>query len=618
MIIRLTTPQGIQRLQTEPNETLLQILQKAQNVDVKGSELWRDAGRTQSLSNLNLTLAFLKISHGDMLYLTNKQEEVKRKVEIEKSVEEYAAGFEEDEIDTQLAKEEGWIRQTDPSKCGRHGPKSQCINCAPLEPWLITRTEPWMSQGVKFIPFHSFLRQRLFAKCNHPSVSSKCPFCQPLEEDSFKPANCNRHPPWPEAVCPACRPSDIKLQKQEYRHVDSVVFDSPDILDDFLNVWRQTGVQRCGFLIGKYVRDDNIPLGIRAQVSAIFTPPQKGTLKSVELLKDPASEQKLDEFLKILNLRRVGFVWTSIEVDATGKALVSRSADTFVLSGAEYLISSFYQNKYKSPLKKSKSGYFGSKFVSVLITGGKDGSIVPMAYQASNQCAWMARDKLMKVSPSNPSVLQLKIGDPKIYIPDVIYHTGGSTLTKKADPDIPTEFFYVEVSNYTPKVPNQLFSSIKFPPENSLIDVPSPQKAGQIIASGKSKLRHFLTDFHLLFFLFKSLPQDKMKVVIEFLDMNPSVSQDQVLAVLDPFVKQAPPPASSSTSSQSKPPAPSSAKTKPAPTPSSAPASNPKELQMRKQLEEMGIPAERAREALFATNYVSVEAALNFLMDIDS
>ena len=61
---------------------------------------------------------------------------------------------------------------------------------------------------------------------------------------------------------------------QKYRHIDYVTFENGNIMDRFLNYWRNSGSQRMGFLIGRYEQHPDIPLGIRAVVSAIYEPPQ--------------------------------------------------------------------------------------------------------------------------------------------------------------------------------------------------------------------------------------------------------------------------------------------------------------------------------------------------------
>lgn len=64
----------------------------------------------------------------------------------------------------------------------------------------------------------------------------------------------------------------MKLQK--YRHVDNIMFENHTIADRFLDFWRKTGNQRMGYLYGRYTEHKDIPLGIRAEVAAIYEPPQ--------------------------------------------------------------------------------------------------------------------------------------------------------------------------------------------------------------------------------------------------------------------------------------------------------------------------------------------------------
>ena len=52
------------------------------------------------------------------------------------------------------------------------------------------------------------------------------------------------------------------------------MFEDGAIVDGFIDGWRKTGQQRFGYLIGRYVEFTDVPLGIRAVVSAIYEPPQ--------------------------------------------------------------------------------------------------------------------------------------------------------------------------------------------------------------------------------------------------------------------------------------------------------------------------------------------------------
>lgn len=115
---------------------------------------------------------------------------------------------------------------------------------------------------------------------------------------------CDSHSPWPKGICSKCQPSAITLNRQTYRHVDNVMFENSEIVDQFLNYWRVTGHQRIGFLYGTYEVTQDVPLGIRARVVAIFEPPQESSKNSVQLLDDP-HDQEVQEMADILGLVRV-------------------------------------------------------------------------------------------------------------------------------------------------------------------------------------------------------------------------------------------------------------------------------------------------------------------------
>lgn len=52
------------------------------------------------------------------------------------------------------------------------------------------------------------------------------------------------------------------------------MFENPEIVERFLEYWRASGLQRMGYLYGKYEIHSDVPLGIRASVSVIYEPPQ--------------------------------------------------------------------------------------------------------------------------------------------------------------------------------------------------------------------------------------------------------------------------------------------------------------------------------------------------------
>ena len=52
------------------------------------------------------------------------------------------------------------------------------------------------------------------------------------------------------------------------------MFEDPAIVDQFIEGWRKSGIQRIGLLLGRYEEYEDVPLGIRAVVVAIYEPAQ--------------------------------------------------------------------------------------------------------------------------------------------------------------------------------------------------------------------------------------------------------------------------------------------------------------------------------------------------------
>lgn len=181
---------------------------------------------------------------------------------------------------------------------------------------------------------------------------------------------CKDHPPWPKGICSKCQPNAITLNRQVYRHVDNVAFENTNLVERFLNYWRTTGHQRIGFLYGNYEIHTDVPLGIRANVVAIYEPPQESSKDCIRLLPDDR-EEVVNQIAQNLGLRRVGWIFTDLSAQDVQKGTVkhTRNISTYFLSAQECIMGGHYQNLHPNACKYASTGYFGSKFVTVCVTG---------------------------------------------------------------------------------------------------------------------------------------------------------------------------------------------------------------------------------------------------------
>lgn len=266
----------------------------------------------------------------------------------------------DDPVDIELFKLEGRIERKRDEKLCHHNSNSRCVHCSSLEPY----DEGYLKeQKIKHLSFHSYLRKLTSGLDRGKFVAFEDINCKIR-------SGCREHPPWPKGICSKCQPSAITLNRQTYRHVDNVMFENNGIVDEFLNYWRITGHQRIGFLYGTYEVTTDVPLGIRARVVAIYEPPQESTKNSIKLLEDP-HENDAQEMAEILGLKRVGFIFTDLLNHETqsGKVKHLRGIDTFFLTAKECILAGHFQNLYPNPCRYSSNGFFGSKFVTICVTG---------------------------------------------------------------------------------------------------------------------------------------------------------------------------------------------------------------------------------------------------------
>lgn len=497
MIIRVQGKSGTKRFDVQSTDTLRSLLGKIVEefgLSTTDFSIYRKPGQNRELnkSHLDLKLDKIPLQHGDLLYLAEKATNLSNAAQ---------AIADEDEVDKILAEKDARIeRPRDPQLC-HHGAQGRCINCAPLEPWdqryLDTQDPP-----VKHLSFHCHCRKLT-------SGVDKGKFAY-LEDLSCKiKSDCPDHAPWPAGICTKCQPSAITLARQSYRHVDNIMFEDKKIVERFLEVWRKSGHQRIGHLYGKYEEYPDVPLGIRAVVSAIYEPPQVATKYSVELLEDPR-EQDVRELAGHLGLRKVGWIFTDLELDTQNQVAYKRSIHTHLLSAEECIMAADFQNCNPNPCKLTKKGYFGSKFVTVCVSGNESKQVDLQGYQVSNQCMALVRDDCLVPTLDAPELGYVRESTPEQLVPDVFYKTKneyGIEVTKIARP-LPLEYLIIELTTSSPVQPKPyLVGGLDpaFPIENreSLGDI-------QDFTSFAKYLQHqtnflcAMSDLHLLLFMYTS------------------------------------------------------------------------------------------------------------------
>jgi nuclear protein localization family protein 4 len=592
------------------------------NVQVSNQRLtFRSPQGPITLSVDNAALTSLGIVNGELLYLDSPETGLtdKEKQEALKEAEvaavahsgdragsrRPATGFpgldvKEDEIDVITHQLDGWVKRARSTMCN-HPQQGQCSHCMAIAPWNVQNHEDFSELNLKHVSFHAWLREKEYHSPNNPVY---------LEDPTWRVDNANQ-------ITARQAAFSVVLERQPYRHVDHIEFEDPKMLDNFIGAWRATGKQRAGYLFGKYIREPSgIPLGIAAQVCAIYEPPQRGTAEDVVLLKDQ-NEAMVDEIASSMGLVRIGFVWTALRVDQNRKIIPDRDPMNYVLTSNECIRMCGLQNKYPSPCKQSNSGKFGSKFVSVLVYGNHDGDIEIAAYQMSNQVARLVRDGVARATKKEPGLLRVRPSTDETLFPDVYYsHRNEYNLLvqSRADPTFPNEYAVVSVRHSFPKDPIPLFKNVSFAIENR---APSLPNAGQVQSAlqGKAGSAYMgaLSDFHLLLYLSLQMPElapSLAKLITSPSDIKESLIKPQIEAwvkrTLPSFASSSSPsssaPSSSSSSSSSKPAAPSA-------------TLSAKGQDIVKQIVGMGYTEKQATEAVWATGTAGLEQALSFLLE---
>jgi len=439
MLVRIQSPEGQARIKAEPNEPITSLFDKiaAQLKLTKTFSLSRSTKADDIITVSDTqTLSGARIKHGDMLYLS-----------FLKTAEAGAPDPVLDEVDAILDGLDGMVkRERDPRLCHEScgtGTRS-CLHCLPLSPFdpaVLSKKDP----PIKFLAFHSYIRQ-LQSGADHGRMLN-------LEEENCKiNKDCKHCPGWPKSICTKCQPQAITVKRQTFRHVDYVEFASPTVVNTFIEAWRKGGVQRIGYMYGRYEPYDFVPLGIKAVVHAIYEPPQTGAADGLEL-RDDEHETLLDGIASKLNLQRVGWIFTDLEAEGTkGSVRYKRfiSDTTTVFSAGEVLQAALMQSTYPNMVasKYSLDGKYGSKFVTCVVSGGEDKTVQITAFQATNQATSMARAELLAPSTRAANAMYVHEASDDLYVPEVHYQTQneyGKEVKIKAEPEFPSDYLHVQL-----------------------------------------------------------------------------------------------------------------------------------------------------------------------------
>lgn len=125
-----------------------------------------------------------------------------------------------------------------------------------------------------------------------------------------------------------------------------------------------------------------------------------------------------------MGLKCVGWIFTDLIRDESGKGAVKHfrgSANTFFLSADECIMAGYFQNKFRNYTRYSSDGYFGSKFVTVVVTGDEQNQIHFEGYQVSNQCAALVRDNCIIPTYDIPQLAYIRESSNEQYVPDVFF-----------------------------------------------------------------------------------------------------------------------------------------------------------------------------------------------------
>ncbi|XP_002123974.2 nuclear protein localization protein 4 homolog [Ciona intestinalis] len=493
MIIRIQSCDGTKRIEVSSSDTVASLLQQVEKSFALKGDGWgvfKSRNYQDEVKNSKSKLRTAGLNHGDMLFLKSQSSVSKTSEERPSSAEE-AVDVVEDAIDVELWKNDGRIRRDDGSK-GMFK-----IENLSIEPW----DEVYLKEKeIKFLSFHAYMRQQTAGV-----DKGKYFHLQNFKAARKLDSNSKKH-----SVVDL--PSAVTLNRQKFRHVDNIMFENREIVDRFLNYWRKSGNQRMGYLYGRYSPHSEVPLGIKAEVCAIYEPPQESTKNWLQFHPDP-NEEAVEYIAKKLNLQRVGWILSDLTVEDRSKGTVknTRHSDTHFLTAEECITAATFQNKYPNPCKLASDGKYGSKFATVIVSGDNDCQISFEGYQVSNQGMSLVADECLLPTLDAPELGYIRESSPELFVSDVYYKEKdkyGNEITKLARP-LPLEYLLTDV-------PTAFSLNSQYSSSNPVAGFPVPYRdtIGEVqsLSSLSKYLNQFkpdqfvdaVSDFNLLVYLYSN------------------------------------------------------------------------------------------------------------------
>ena len=293
-----------------------------------------------------------------------------------------------------------------------HGPGTHCIHCSAYVKSGSKETATWLcnhpdtvfcpkcippaaapsassaaaAAGLKVdkVPFSRWLEdKKALCRFKHgPAVT--CPFCAVPPFPSFAgKLQCDRgHAPYPAASCLNCAPPNANLRVQPYRHVDSISVEGR-LLAPFYSLWLHSGKgqERAAILIGRYVpepAESSNPGAVRAEVHALYEPPQEAIAGGVRFLKDD-KERAVHEVARRCGMETVGWVLNVPQREGGDKY-----GGKILLSGPEVQQAARFQLRYANA-----AGY--SRFVTLILE--QQPKVEPVAFQVADMAVALEKEQ---------------------------------------------------------------------------------------------------------------------------------------------------------------------------------------------------------------------------------